>query len=103
MPEPTELRIQPTPKSGPLNVDTLGKVVTLIVEISLGTGFLYDAFYFGTLDPRLPRLFVISDHIESTIAIMPFVIWGLLVSLMVPVIVEREHDLGCSAVARGVR
>jgi hypothetical protein len=60
------------------DLEMLAKGIGLIATVGLGLGFLYDTTYFRTLDSRLARLLVISDHIETAIVTLPFVgIWGL--------------------------
>ncbi len=55
----TEIGESAKPRLG--DVETLAKGVALIATVGLGFGFLYDAVFFRTLDPRLARLLVMSE------------------------------------------
>jgi hypothetical protein len=56
------------------NLEVLAKGVALFATVGLGLAFLYDAVFFRTLDGRLARLLVMSDHIEAAVFTLPLTI-----------------------------
>lgn len=64
---------------GLTNVESLAKGLAVLTAVALCTGFLYDAIFFARLDHRLIGLLVMSDHVETAISVVPFVLLAALI------------------------
>lgn len=57
-----------------LNLEAMTKVIALFTAVALGTGFLYDSVFFLWVYPPISQLMTLSDHIETAVSAVPFIL-----------------------------
>lgn len=68
------IRADLAPAPDPFTVENLTKIVGAFTAIALGTGILFDVVFFTIIDRNFMDLMVLSDHIESAAATVPFLV-----------------------------
>jgi hypothetical protein len=61
--------------------EILAKAVAVLTAAALATAFLYDSVYFQVLDERLLGVFALSDHIETAVLVLKWIVTASVVAL----------------------